>query len=304
MTTLEQTECPECSQIVHYQPQRWKAQVVCSNCQATFPVEAVQPPSLPGAEPSPIPSHLQKESGPPELTEPSASETKESETFRYQRSKVGGVMMTAILIVLIAGGVVGGIVGLAMLDKNSTDNKKAERERKEEANKKIDYTLAGKKRVKLGDLEVGVKLVEFGPVRVKDQTNKVHVSSEQLLQVYLEIRSRRSSDVEYVSWYGNSFARGDDRVVAELTDQDGRSCDMPVYGDVKGLFGHTPQAVIARNERIQDCIIFELPKNTTVTDIKELRLSLPMECFGNEGNLYFKIPQELITLVSDDSGDE
>lgn len=299
MSSLEQTECPECNQIVHYQPQRWKAQVVCSNCQATFPVEAVNPPSLPNADASPIPSHLQGTAQPPGGPEESPSSESGVETFRYRRSKFGSMITVAILLTLLAAGVVGGITWLAMYDSSTKNqqSEKSEEERKEEVKKKA--ITAGKKRAKLGNLEVGVKLVEYGPLRVKDQTNKVHISSDPLLQIHLEIRSRNPRSVDYVSWYGNSFERGDSQVVAELTDQNGDVCDMPVFGDVKGLFGHTAKATIEKNERVQDCVVFELPAGKTITDIKELYLTLPMECFGNQGEIHFKIPAEMIALVSD-----
>ncbi|MEE2642697.1 MAG: hypothetical protein VX768_18860, partial [Planctomycetota bacterium] len=275
MSSLEQTECPECGQVVHYQPQRWKAQVVCSNCQAMFPVEAMNPP-VGNTDAPPIPSHLQgqNESSMP-ADAPMSEGTPDGESFRYKRSKVGGIVIVSSLMVLLAGGVVAGIVALAMIDSNSKASSRKEKENAE-AKEKVNFITAGKKRAKLGDLEVGVKLVEFGPLRVKDQTNKVHVSSDPMLQIHLEIRSRRSSEVDYVSWYGNSFTRGGDQVVAELTDQDGKSCDMPVFEDVKGLFGHTPKATLEKNQRLQDCMIFEIPAGKTITDIQELRLTLPM----------------------------
>ena len=304
MGTLEQTECPECGQIVHYQPQRWKAQVICSNCQASFPVEAPQPPAVPPQVQSPIPSHLQENSDPQLPAQPASVSQPATERVRYQRSKIGGLVSTSLLLFALIAAIIGGIWGLAMWDSKTAEEKKNQRAADKDANHKINYALAGKKRAKLGNLEVAVKLVEFGPLRVKDQNNKVHVSSEPLLQIFVEIRSRGSRPVDYVSWYGNSFKRGNDQVVAQLSDTSGKIFNMPVFGDVKGLFGHTPQAKIEKNERIQDCIVFELPAGASVTDFEELRLSLPMECFGNFGTLYFKIPKDLIRLVSEEAGNQ
>lgn len=302
MSSVEQAECPECAQIVHYQPQRWKAQVVCSNCQASFPVDAVQPPAFPGQDQNPIPSHLQESSGRPGAPDEAMSADPEGETSRYHRSRMGGNITVLIICVLLGVVFVGGIVGLAMYDNKTQEKKEAEE--KTARKKKINFVTAGKKKVKQGGLEFAIKLVEFGPLRVKDQANTVHVSSGSLLQIHLEIRSRRSSNVNYVSWYGNSFSRGDKQVVAELTDQNGKTCDMPVFEDVKGLFGHTPKATMEKNGRLRDCIVFELPPNSTITDISEFRLTLPMECIGNTGNIYFSIPQEMIGLISKDDGSE
>ncbi|MEC9092840.1 MAG: hypothetical protein VX438_09065 [Planctomycetota bacterium] len=302
MSSVEQVECPECAQIVHYQPQRWKSQVICSNCQFSFPVAAVQPPDLPGQEPIPIPSHLQEGSDTANIPGQTKSANPDQESPGYRRSKLGGNLTALAICVLLGAGLAGGMVALALFD-NKTQEKK-ETEHKKAKEKKRKFVTAGKKRVKLGDLEIGIKLVEFGPLRVKDQNNKVHESSDSLLQIHVEIRSRRSNNVEYVSWYGNSFSRGQEQVVAELTDQQGQTLDMPVFGDVKGLFGHTPTATIEKNERISDCLIFELPQNTTIADIRELELVLPMECFGNKGNVYFRIPQDMIVLITKGDADQ
>lgn len=260
-------------------------------------MEALAPP-VPGAETTPIPSHLRNESG-PEMESGSPETESAPDTYRYQRSKIGGLMTAAILIVLLAIGVVGGIIGLALLDSNNEQQQQEQRKAERETTK-VNYTLAGKKRVRLGGLEVGVKLVEYGPLRVKDQANRVHISDSPHLQIHLELRSRRSTPVKYVSWYGRSFPRGSSQnVVAELKDQDGTSYNMPVYEDIKGLFGHVDEAVLEKSQRIQDCIIFELPENRKITDIKELYLTLPMECVGSDGDIRFLIPQEFITLVED-----
>lgn len=303
MATLEQTECPECGQIVHYQPQRWKAQVICSNCQQSFAVEAIQAPAVPEAEGTPLPSHLTQQSDaqppPPSTAEPESS----ADRFQYRRSKVGGVVWAAVGVVLLAGAVIGGIWGLALLDRNTAENDRIRKKEKREieAEQKKSFALVGKKGAKLGNIQVNVKLVEFGPLRVKDQSNRVHVSSDSLLQIYIEIRNRNSDAVNYVSWYGNSFESQGKQVVAQLSDQDGTIYNMPVFGDVKGLFGHTAKAKIEKNERVPDCIVFELPPKTSVTDIKELKLTLPMQSFGRNGEMNFKIPQDKIQLVSEEN---
>ena len=304
MSALEQTECHECGQIIHYQPQRWKSQVVCSNCQTSFAVEATAPPPPSEKGPTPLPSHLQQPEAAVNPGGGAAQEQSQVPTHRYQRSKIGGVIFASILVVLIGGAVIGGIWGLALLDSNTARKEKAEKDKQEEveSKKKIVYAEVGKKGAKLGKIQVNIKLVEFGPLRVKDQSNRVHVSSDSLLQIFLEIRSRFPGDVNYVSWYGNSFDRSGKQVVAQLSDQNGTVFNMPVFGDVKGLFGHTPKATLERNERAQDCVVFELPAGTAITDIKELKLALPMECFGRKGTLYFKIPQEEIQLVAEEDG--
>ena len=43
-------------------------------------------------------------------------------------------------------------------------------------------------------------------------------------------------------------------------DQDGTVFNMPVFGDVKGIDGHTAKATLEKNQRVKDCIVFELPE--------------------------------------------
>jgi DNA-directed RNA polymerase subunit M/transcription elongation factor TFIIS len=299
MSSLEQTDCPECAQIIHYQPQRWKTEVVCSNCQATFTVEAAQPPALPTDENIPIPSHLQ---GQTDVEESPSSETVPSsspEPRRYSRSKFASVLNSGLIVIVLLLLLGGGIVALIMWDTN-TEKKNKEQRQANGNSEEITYVLAGKKRVKLAGFEIGVKFVEYGPIRVKDQQAVVHESSGSLLQIYLEMRSRRNNPMTYVSWYGNSFDREGVQQVATLTDENGNPCEMPVFDDVTGVFGHTAEAILERNGRLEDCLIFELPAGVKITDFKELRLTLPMENIGNSGNIYFKILEEDIRLVGGD----
>lgn len=304
MGKLEQTECPECGQIVHYQPQRWKAQVVCSNCQTGFAVEASQPPALPRKPASPVPSHLQSPAEPEERVPEPAPPAQPSERVRYQRSKIGGLVTVSIVTVALVAIVGGGFWGLALMDSKRTENAREEAAKKLAEN--IQYILAGKKRARLGNMEVSVEGAEYGPLRVKGQSNRVQVSSDPMLQIFLEIRSRRPRAVNYVSWYGNTFPRGSEQVVAQLRDEQGVVFNMPVFEGVKGLFGHTSEAVIENNQRIQDCLVFELPADMPITDLKDLFLSLPMECFGdrNRSTIYFRIPREMIQVVGDEAGQQ
>ena len=297
-SSLEQTECPECGQIVHYQPQRWKAQVVCSNCQETFAVEpgANSPAAASGK--TPLPSHLQSPSqnvG----SSPAIPDETTTTALNYKRSKAGGPLIAGLVILVFVVVIGAGVIYLVQLDSvakskgndNTSDGDK-------DVPAEINYLLAGKKKGRLGEVEVAVRKVEYAPLRVKDQNFKVHDSSEMVVQVYLELRTKRMEETVYTSWYGNLFERGDAEVEATLQDETGRLCEMPVYEGVSRVQGNTPFAKLEKNQKINDCIIFSMPEGVGITDIKELRLKLPMETVGSVGDIYFKIPRDDIKLYN------
>lgn len=299
--SVEQTDCPECGQIVHYQPQRWKAQVVCSNCQHTFAVEAATPP-VPVADGSPIPSHLQGGASP--APTPTDAPADEPSTFRYRRSKVGGNLFAIFLVLAVVGVIGGSITLLVMLDRQS-DQRQADADKEAKKNKTapqedIQYLKAGKQKGRVANVEVGINRVEYSPLTVKDQNNTVHQSDNMVIQVILDIRSRREKATPYQSPYGWEFKRGTENVTATLTDDQGTVLNMPVYEGVANVQWHTKTATLEKNDRISDCLIFELPEGRKITDIKSLKFHLPMECVGSNATLFFNIPGESIKLISSD----
>lgn len=297
-SSLNQTECPECGQVVHYQPQRWKAQVVCSNCQETFAVEASANSTAAVSGKTPLPSHLQSPS--PDVGMPQELADEESATaLNYKRSKAGGPLIVVLVILVFVAAIGAGVIYLVQLDRvaksNGNDNTS---DRDKGVPEKIKYLLAGKKKGRIGGVEVAIRKVEYAPLRVKDQNFKVHDSSEMVLQVYLEVRTKRMEETVYTSWYGNLFKRGDVDVEATLQDETGRLCLMPVYEGVSTVQGNTPFAKLEKNQRVNDCIIFSLPEGVGITDIKELRLKLPMETVSSVGDIYFKIPRDDVKLYN------
>lgn len=298
-SSLEQTECPECGQVVHYQPQRWKAQVVCSNCQETFAVEASASPNA-AVEKTPLPSHLQS---PAPIANTSSTDPVESPTaaYNYKRSKAGGPLIVVVVLLIFFVVIGGGAIYLVQLDsatKSKDSEKESDGDKKKNAPKKINYLLAGKKKGRIGNVDVGIRKVEYAPLRVKDQSFTVHDSSEMVIQIYLEVKTKRMGETKYTSWYGNLFKRGEVDVEATLQDETGRKCLMPVYEGVSTVQGNTPTANMEKNQKVNDCIIFSLPEGVRITDIEELRLKLPMETVNSVGDIYFKIPRDDIKLYT------
>lgn len=297
-SSLEQTECPECGQVVHYQPQRWKAQVVCSNCQETFAVEPSANSPAAASGKTPLPSHLQSPSqnvG----NSPAIPDETTTTALNYKRSKAGGPLIAVVVILVFVAVIGAGVIYLVQLDsvaKSKSDDNTSDGDKDVPA--EINYLLAGKKKGRLGEVEVAVRKVEYAPLRVKDQNFKVHDSSEMVVQVYLEVRTKRKEETVYTSWYGNLFKRGDAEVEATLQDETGRLCVMPVYEGVSRVQGNTPFAKLEKNQKINDCIIFSMPEGVGITDIKELRLKLPMETVSSVGDIYFKIPRDDIKLYN------
>ena len=194
-----------------------------------------------------------------------------------------------------------GAVYLLQLDsvaKSKASENEPDGDEKKDSPKKINYLLAGKKKGRIGNVDVGVRKVEYAPLRVKDQSFKVHDSSEMVIQIYLEVKTKRMGETKYTSWYGNLFKRGDVDVEATLQDETGRKCLMPVYEGVSTVQGNTPSAIMEKNQKVNDCIIFSLPEDVRITDIEELRLKLPMETVNSVGDIYFKIPRDDIKLYS------
>lgn len=297
-SSLEQTECPECGQVVHYQPQRWKAQVVCSNCQETFAVEPSANSPAAASGKTPLPSHLQSPSqnvG----NSPAIPDETTTTALNYKRSKAGGPLIAVVVILVFVAVIGAGVIYLVQLDsvaKSKGDDNTSDGDKDVPA--EINYLLAGKKKGRLGEVEVAIRKVEYAPLRVKDQNFKVHDSSEMVVQVYLEVRTKRKEETVYTSWYGNLFKRGDAEVEATLQDETGRLCVMPVYEGVSRVQGNTPFAKLEKNQKINDCIIFSMPEGVGITDIKELRLKLPMETVSSVGDIYFKIPRDDIKLYN------
>lgn len=149
--------------------------------------------------------------------------------------------------------------------------------------------------IDLNSLAVDVRHVEFGEVRAKDAQNRVIVSDQRnYLQAYLKIKNLGVAPVKYLSWQGNSFASDGQQVQAALTDDQERSYSMQQFTHVAGIKGHTPQAIMAGREEVEDVVVFAIPDTIDRRTIRYFRLELPAEAYGGAGVYRFDIPQQSI----------
>jgi len=149
--------------------------------------------------------------------------------------------------------------------------------------------------IDINSLAVDVYYVGYGEVRAKDAQNRVIVTDQKnYLQAYLKIKNLGSGPVKYISWQGNSFTAGDQQVRATLIDDQQRSYPMQEFAHVAGLKGHTPRAILADKEEIDDVVVFTIPETVNRRTIRHFRLELPAEAYGGSGVYRFEIPRQSI----------
>jgi hypothetical protein len=149
--------------------------------------------------------------------------------------------------------------------------------------------------IDINSLAVDVHYVGYGEVRAKDAQNRVVVSDQKnYLQAYLKLKNLGSGPVKYISWQGNSFTAGDQQVRATLIDDQQRSYPMQEFEHVAGLKGHTPRAILAEKEEIDDVVVFVIPETANRRTIRYLRLELPAEAYGGSGVYRFEIPRQSV----------
>jgi hypothetical protein len=149
--------------------------------------------------------------------------------------------------------------------------------------------------IDINSLAVDVHYVGYGEVRAKDAQNRVIVTDQKnYLQAYLKVKNLGSGPVPYVSWQGNAFTAGDRQVRATLVDDRRRSYPMQEFTHVAGLKGHTPRAILADKEEIEDVVVFTIPAGVDRRTIRHFRLELPAEAYGGSGVYRFEIPRQSI----------
>ncbi len=149
--------------------------------------------------------------------------------------------------------------------------------------------------IDLNALAVDVHYVGYGEVRAKDAQNRVMVTDQKnYLQAHLKIKNLGSVPVKYISWQGNSFSAGGQQVRATLIDDQQRSYPMQEFAHVAGLKGHTPRAILAEKEEIDDVVVFVIPETANRRTIRHFRLELPAEAYGGSGVYRFEIPRRSI----------
>jgi hypothetical protein len=161
---------------------------------------------------------------------------------------------------------------------------------------RADWVDASEGRVvSLNDVPLAIERVEYGEVRAKDATNRVIVSAERhYLQIQVRLRNRRSQQLDYQSWYGNTFAVRDGTSAVMLEDDDGRRYDAMRRTGLSAVRGHTPAANLSPNDTVTDVLVFVVPDTAARRRITHFRLRLPAAAYGGTGEYRFLIPRAMI----------
>ena len=216
----------------------------------------------------------------------------------YQLKSGGAATLSisALILLLVVGGL--GAAYIAVGDKlwqrpKTEDVVVKQQKGIPSVDEKKSWPSADKNAAKFGKIRVKIKQVIFAPVRGKDGSNVVQTSGEtSYLHIHLEIRNMGPEGSPYLSWYGNLFEDGMYR--AEVYDQDDREFDMMVFEDITAIAGHTASRSMGHKDIFGDVIIFEIPADTSLSDIKELYCRLPGQAFSVNGSMKFKIPASMI----------
>jgi hypothetical protein len=219
------------------------------------------------------------------------------------------------LSLLILGGagclVLGGLLLLVVIVRWTNRDRQSDRPTALDANSPtstqiVRWTPASSRRsgwssvsqgiaIDINSLAVDVHYVGYGEVRAKDAQNRVIVTDQKnYLQAYLKVKNLGSGPVQYSSWQGNAFTAGDQQVRATLVDDQRRSYPMQEFTHVAGLKGHTPRAILADKEEIEDVVVFAIPEGVDRRTIRHFRLELPAEAYGGSGVYRFEIPRQSI----------
>ena len=159
----------------------------------------------------------------------------------------------------------------------------------------IHWSDASRYSARLTNIKVKVERAEHGEVRARTSDLDVQSSEdESFFQLSVNLLNQRSRPVTYTSWYGNEFEGEGGPFVAELKDDQGRAYPMLVFRDAAQVQGHTPGAEIGPNRSIRDTIVFEIPPDVDLDQVKYFRLSLPAAAFAERGALYFEIPRSML----------
>lgn len=142
-----------------------------------------------------------------------------------------------------------------------------------------------------GDLEVEVRKLTIGQVRLQDSIldNELSTSRNRHLMIELQIHNTHPNKIKnYDSWsgrghFGSSYA-------ATLTDNFGNSYSRCSFGLSYPVGGVYESESIYPNRSVTDILVFEVP----VDEVEYLQLVLPAKNLGGKGTLNLKIPGSLI----------
>jgi hypothetical protein len=331
--SIKEIACPRCGKPYILEANRWKEEVVCSNCKTKITVATTA--EMTAANTMPLPPHLQGTAAslmPPAVGNPEPVANTGAVVPPIQpaagvapppqmgasnaapkspaRSKSGnnwvGTLVACVLLML--GIVVITVFVFAIASNiNLTDDShvaKPEKKQKRPAAEinfdKITWANAKTESSKLDKIIIKIPMIQFSEIRAKDSSHGVLISKgTNYLQVFIEMRNR-GGDKQYESWFqdpGEEFER-----LPKLFDQDHNELPMMLFDDAASVQGHVRQATFEADSELNDMIVFDLPEGKSIESIQSLYLVLPGSAVRENRKAYFKIPAEMIRRPGNPAG--
>ena len=142
----------------------------------------------------------------------------------------------------------------------------------------------------LGDAQFSIVAVQIGKVPVKTMFGDESESEDELLTVWYEVKNTSErKKIDYRGWMQDFPSFTSDR--PELTDDSENRYRRSSFGASTRVVGAEDSASIYPGKTLKSAIVFELP----VDGAKYLRLQLPGDSVGEEGEFRFKIPASMIS---------
>lgn len=225
----------------------------------------------------------------------------------------GKLLLGLVCTTLVAAVLLGAYAAIEYLPSLSRSSKTAKRNGEDEnlstTTRKSPWTDVSQENLaqRLSGVKVQVLRVDFGEVFARDANNKVQSSAGSLfLQFFLRVENTTKLEIDYRSWYGNTFKHLDgQKSVAMLVDNEDRKYQMMTFGDVVTVKGHVPSATLkTRNvgddrKYVEDVLIFDVPADVVPENVKYFRLELPAVAVDGKGHFRFQIPGSMVNRSSD-----
>ncbi len=158
------------------------------------------------------------------------------------------------------------------------------------------WTDAAKFSQRIGPISLKVERVIYGKLRAKDRTNQVITTEDDnLLGITVSAHNQGHRLRDFQNWYGHAFVADDGaEMIAELTDDQGRSYALLKFDDVSHIEGQRLADQLGPDESVQDTVVFMIPDDVDRSVIKYFRLTLPGAAVGLAEFFRFQIPVRMI----------
>lgn len=327
-----QLHCPICRAKLSVPVAATAHPIQCGVCRQMFrapplpaqpPQPAIMPPHLaatggasanpnqPGQRASPqTAAATSQRSSPPLVADPEAAksdEDRDAEDAAARSRWLGTVALLGLSLVVLTlvCGVVVAVKGLpsflipqAKVDEDLLIDPESVAESAPSEYLPALWAMAPRVAIIHSDVLVRVKRVEYGEVLGRTERNEgVSASGGDYLIVYFQVENRRDADLDYISWYGNTFRDGETTTAARLSDAAGKRYSQVTFDSVRTVKGHMARTIIAPRDRIDDVLVFGVPREVIEKLDQPLKLELPRSAIDSslKGSYRFQIPRRMLS---------